>query len=627
VTARVAEAFARFAGLQGFLGSLTWGCAALHPRLYAFTRSAGFAETIFRMCGIAGIFGNDWTRAQLDAMVLSQFHRGPDADGIYLDPTGRAGLGHNRLSIIDLSPAGKQPMSNADGTLWLVFNGEIYNYLELRAELKDYPYRSQTDSEVILAAYERWGEGCLDHFVGMFALLIWDERKQRLFAARDRFGVKPLNYHQQGDGTLLVASEIKAMHAAGVSVQPDASTWATYLTYGLHDHSERTFWEGIRSLPPGCALSWQAGELRIWRWYDLAESVGPEFDSRPVEIVKEEYLARSLESVRLRFRSDVPVGINLSGGLDSSTLLRLVQAVQGPESDVKAFTYVTGDAEYDELPWVEQMLAHTKHPSLVCRIQPTDIPSLAESVQAYQDEPFGGLPNLCYARLFEQARAEGVIVLLDGQGMDEQWAGYDYYLSALDGSSAGIVQGVKEKPVRPGSLVPEFRALAEPLDSPSIFADPLRNLQYRDARYTKIPRALRFNDRVSMRASTELREPFLDHRLFELALRQPPERKIAAGQRKWLLRQVALDLLPQTIVEAPKRSLSTPQREWLRGPLRRWAAERIEESLNLFGGEWLDSKSVWAQWHDYCDGASDNSFYVWQWISLGLMIETTATVS
>ena len=579
------------------------------------------------MCGIAGIFGPGWTRGQLRAMVASQRHRGPDADGIYLDPSGAAGLGHNRLSIIDLSEAGRQPMSSYDGRLWVVFNGEVYNYLELRAELRDYPYRSQADTEVILAAYERWGENCLDRLVGMFAFLIWDESERRLFAARDRFGVKPLYYHRRPDGALLLASEIKALHAAGVPALPNPSAWATYLTSGLHDHSDGTFWEGIRSLPPGSALEWRAGRTRLWHWYDLAERVGPEADPRPVEAVKEEYLALLTESVRLRFRSDVPVGINLSGGLDSSTLLGLVQAVQGPESDVKAFTYVTGDPRYDELPWVEQMLARTRHPAVVCRVEPGDIPALAESVQAYEDEPFGGLPTLCYARLFAQARAEGVIVLLDGQGMDEQWAGYDYYLSAMDGTRAGIVQGVKEKPVRPECLTPEFRALAEHFDLPPSFSDPLRDLQYRDARHTKIPRALRFNDRVSMRSSTELREPFLDHRLFELALRQPPERKIVDGTRKWLLRQIAQQLLPERIVEAPKRSLSTPQREWLRGPLREWAGARIEESLAAFGGAWLDREAVRATWRRYCEGSGDNSFYVWQWISLGLMVETAATAS
>ncbi|MGH9902311.1 MAG: asparagine synthetase B family protein, partial [Pyrinomonadaceae bacterium] len=154
------------------------------------------------MCGIAGIFGRGWGREQLQSMVARQRHRGPDADGTYFDPSGTAALGHNRLSIIDLSAAGRQPMSNHDGRLWIVFNGEIYNYPELRAQLGDYPYRSQTDTEVILAAYERWGAACLDRFVGMFSFLIWDERERKLFAARDRFGVKPLYYHRRPDGAL-----------------------------------------------------------------------------------------------------------------------------------------------------------------------------------------------------------------------------------------------------------------------------------------------------------------------------------------------------------------------------------------------------------------------------------------
>jgi asparagine synthase (glutamine-hydrolysing) len=581
------------------------------------------------MCGIAGMFGFGWEREQLEVMVASQRHRGPDAYGIYVDPLNLAGLGHNRLSIIDLSAAGRQPMSSHDGRLWIVFNGEIYNYLELRSELHDYPYHSRTDTEVILAAYERWGESCLDHLIGMFAFLIWDERERRLFAARDRFGVKPLNYHLKPDGTLLLASEVRALHAAGVVARPDAVAWSTYLTLGLHDHSPRTFCEEIRSLPPGHLLIWQDSQLHISRWYDLAERSGPEWDQRSVKTVQEEYLALLEESVRLRFRSDVPVGINLSGGLDSSTLLGLVQAVEGAESEVEAFTFVTGDSRYDELPWVEQMLAHTNHPSSISYLRPSDVPALAESVQAHQDEPFGGLPTLCYARLFERARSQGVIVLLDGQGLDEQWAGYDYYLTAINGNNApaSLVQGIKERAVRPECLTPEFQAIAEPFEPREPFPDRLRNLQYRDACHTKIPRALRFNDRVSMRSSTELREPFLDHRLFELALRQPPERKIADGANKWLLRQIARRLLPGELVESPKRPLQTPQREWLRDPLREWANERIEESLTAFGGTWLDRKAVRAAWHHYCEGAGDNSFYIWQWINLGLMIETTAMVS
>jgi asparagine synthase (glutamine-hydrolysing) len=327
------------------------------------------------------------------------------------------------------------------------------------------------------------------------------------------------------------------------------------------------------------------------------------------------------DSVRLRFRSDVPVGINLSGGLDSSTLLGVVQQLQGPDSEVSVYTFVTGEKDYDELPWVEKMLAHTHHPLRVCGLTPALVPELAASVQAHQDEPFGGLPTLAYSRVFELARADGTIVLLDGQGMDEQWAGYDYYVAALNGnrSSKTLIQGTKGRQVRPECLTREFLSLAQPFQPPEPFPDRLRNMQYRDTLYTKMPRALRFNDRVSMRSSTELREPFLDHRLFELALRQPPERKIVDGTHKSFLREISKRLLPTGVVEAPKRPLQTPQREWLRGPLRKWANDRIEEALDAFGREWLDDDRTRAVWRDYCDDGSDNSFYVWQWINLGLM--------
>ena len=591
------------------------------------------------MCGISGAFGRNRERWQLTAMVAAQRHRGPDAEDVYLDPSKIAGLGHNRLSVIDLSPAGRQPMSNRDGSLHIVFNGEIYNYLELRAELSDYEYRSRTDTEVILAAYERWGAACLDKLVGMFAFLIWDEREQRLFAARDRFGVKPLYYHAGADGELALASEIKALRAAGVGAEPDEVSWASYLTHGLHDHSERTFWKGVRQLPPGHYLTWQNGVgTRISRWYDLAERSGEQYDPRPVEQVWEEYLSLLTDSVRLRFRSDVPVGVNLSGGLDSSTLLALVKAVQGEASETRAFTFTCGDARYDELPWVKQMLARTRHPLTVSQITPEEVPSLAESAQAAEDEPFGGLPTLAYAKLFAEARQHSVIVLLDGQGMDEQWAGYDYYANADCGlreknpiriphSAFPLVQGTRGGAVRPDCLTAEFRAMAEAFDPPSPFPDRLRNLQYRDARFTKIPRALRFNDRVSMRASTELREPFLDHRLFELALRQPPERKISEGTGKWMLRQMTRRMLPDGVVEAPKRPLQTPQREWLRGPLSLWAQDRIEAALERFGGLWLESDAVRSAWKSYCRGESDNSFYIWQWISLDLTRISTASGS
>ncbi len=551
-------------------------------------------------------------------MVRIQRHRGPDDTSVWISPDGLVGLGQNRLSIIDLSNAGRQPMPDAMGRFWITFNGEVYNYLELRAELGDYPYKSHTDTEVVLAAYARWGSACLDKLIGMFAFIIWDSETQTLFAARDRFGVKPLYLYQKPSGDLLLASEIKALLATGIPSEPDPVAWSTYLARGLYDHSPRTFWKNISALPGGHFLNWENNQLEIKRWYDLAENT-TRLDERPLETVEEEYQALMEDSVRLRFRSDVPVGINLSGGLDSSALLGVVRAVQGEESAVEAYTFITGDPSYDELPWVRQMLARSRHPSVECLLTADQVPEMALSVQKAQDEPYSGLPTLAYAHLFEVARQRGVIVLLDGNGMDEQWAGYDYYGNVLQGGSAGVVQGTKESPFRVDCLMPEFVSLSEGFTPPHPYNEKLRDLQYRDAIYTKIPRAMRFNDRISMRVSCELREPFLDHRLFELAIRQPIEWKIQNGVHKWLLRRITSRLAPAGVVEAPKRPLQTPQREWLRGPLQGWANDHIENAISRLDGRWLNGPAVRRAWAHFCAGGSDNSFYVWQWISLSMM--------
>ncbi len=574
------------------------------------------------MCGIAAIFGKDWSLDQLQNMLFVQQHRGPDTEGIYTDPKSIAGLGHRRLSIIDLSDAGRQPMESRSGNLQIIFNGEIYNFLELKCRLEsEFCFRTQSDTEVLLAAYEKWGVDFLDHLVGMFSFVIWDNAKKTAFAARDRFGVKPLYYHQKSDGTLIIASEIKAIHSAGIPKEPDEKTWASYLTYGHYPHSNRTFWKNINSLPPGHKLVWKNDKTEISRWYDIAEKVGDEFDQRPEAEVEEEYFSLLKESVKFRFRSDVPVGINLSGGLDSSTLLGMVHNIQGYNTNVKAFTFITGDPNYDELPWVGQMLAKTNHSLIVSKLSAKEVPELAMDVQYYQDEPFGGIPTLAYAKLFEKARENGVIVLLDGNGMDEQWAGYDYYQSAMSENDISIIQGTKEKPVRPECLTAEFSSLAETAEFPNVFTDKVRNLQYRDTRFTKIPRAMRFNDRISMRSSTELREPFLDHRMFELALRQPTERKICDGVGKKMLRKIAKRLVPDRLSLSPKRPVQTPQREWLRNELRDWADDHIKQVSSNFSGAWFDKKSVLNVWEKYCQGESDNSFYIWQWISLSLVEE------
>lgn len=571
-------------------------------------------------------------------MVASQHHRGPDATGTYVSPSGLVGLGHNRLSIIDLSDAGRQPMSDASGRYQIVFNGEIYNYLELRTQLTaDYSFRTKTDTEVLLAAYLKWGEGCLGRLIGMFAFVIWDEAGRKAFGARDRFGVKPMHLHEPPGGGLMLASEIKALHAAGVAKSPDEAAWATYLSTGMYDHGTRTFWKGIQRLPPGACFTWTPERgLSVRCWYDVAERASKSgLDTRSDEQVADELLGLLEETISLRFRSDVPVGICLSGGLDSSLLLGLVHRVQGKDSTVKTFTFYCGDPAYDELPWVEQMLAETKHPACFCRLDAKEVPELAARVQVSQDEPFGGLPTLGMAKVHERAVQEGVVVLLDGNGLDEGWAGYEYYQRAgsIDASQAPV-QGSKDRSTRPNCLNPDFAALARPLTSDlrsptsgllgsqlsTINHQPLFALQYRDIRFAKLPRAMRFADRVSMMFSRELREPFLDHRIVELGLRQPVERKVRDGQGKYLPRQIATSLLPRGVREAPKRPLQTPQREWLRGPLRVWANDCLESALEGPAAQWLDAARVRAEWTRYCSGASDNSFYIWQWLSAGMLL-------
>ena len=575
------------------------------------------------MCGIVAVLEPLPGTSDISAACRALHHRGPDDGGIYRSPCGHATLGHRRLSILDLSDAGRLPMSSADGRLWLSFNGEIYNYLELRAELGSSSFRTQTDSEVLLAAVNRWGMAGLDRLIGMFSFVVWNETTREAHLVRDRFGVKPLYYAHRDDGALLVASEIKALHALGVPARPDVSTWATYLRDGSFEAGQHTFWQGVMSLPAGHYMKWTPRGVMTRRWYDLAERVGTAEDTRPEPEVIDDYRALLIDSVAKRFRSDVPVGINLSGGLDSSTLLATVRAIGGAYDEVATYTFVTGDPNYDELPWVDRMLRGSGHRSVACLLQPHEVPALAADVANAQDEPFGGIPTLAYARLFEQARSDGVVVLLDGQGMDEQWAGYDYYRGVTNGSRRQVVQGARSPATRPGSLRPDFASFARTHETEMALPDPLRDAQYQDISHGKLPRALRFNDRVSMRVGCELREPFLDHRLVELAMKQPVGRKFDDTHTKLLLRRMLASTLPGSIVQAPKRPVQTPQREWLRGPLRSWAESTIELGLSAHA-DWLDRGTVLEEVRKFNEGEGDNSFHIWQWISLGLAADRIA---
>lgn len=566
------------------------------------------------MCGIAGIIGSDETHHCINAMLSAQKHRGPDATNVYNDD-GFCTLGHNRLSIIDLSTEGNQPMCDPSGRWVIVLNGEIYNYLELRSELSEHSFRSHSDTEVLLAAYCKWGRECLSRLVGMFAFAIWDNREKVLFGARDRFGVKPF-YYCKWKGTFLFASEIKSLWAAGVSRERNNQVWSSFFVYGSYGMPNETFWNDIYQLPAGHSIVIKDMSVSVDRWYSFegrVKDIQPALETRSEEGISADYLELLNESIKLRFRADVRVGFNVSGGLDSSLLLSLINKSFPQDNTIEAFTFFTEHPAYNELPWVKSLMEFTRYPLHEVRLTPDEIPELAIEMSKSQDEPFGGFPTLAYSKLFKEARKDQVVVLLDGQGIDEAWAGYDYYQNG--GSS--IVQGISGSPVRPNVLTEEFRRMAVCPEYPKPFSDQLLDLQFRDLFFTKIPRALRFNDRASMMASTELREPFLDHRLIELAFALPVRHKVQNGQGKHLLRKIAREFLPDKVRLAPKRALQTPQREWLGHELQDWTYERICEFSEVQG---VDGDSLMNEWHDYLKNGSNNSFYIWQFINSALLL-------
>ena len=568
------------------------------------------------MCGIAGIISgniNQQTEIHVWNMLKSIQHRGPDFSNIFT--IDNCVLGHNRLSIIDLSVDANQPMTSNCGRYTIVFNGEIYNYQDLKNLLKnEYDFKTNSDTEVIIAAFIKFNKELLNKLNGMFSFLIWDNLDKKVFVARDRFGVKPFYYTIQ-QGQFYFGSEIKALFAGGIKKEENWKVWSAYLTYGTYGLPNETFWQDIHQLSGGHFLEIQVetnneinyNHLAIGQWYDFIENVN-KIEALDEFQLKNKYFEILNDSIKLRFIADVKVGFNISGGLDSSLLLALVNKNFPQNEAIEAFTFYSNNNDYDELSWVEQMITQTKNPLNKCLLDVNEVEKLINEISYYQDEPFGGFPTMAYSLIFKEARKKNILVLLDGQGMDEAWAGYDYYHN----KSGFNVQGSKTSPVRPEVLNKDFRDLAEKDVYPKPFDDHLKNLQYRDIFYTKIPRALRFNDRVGMMHSTELREPFLDYRLVELAFAQKESVKIQNGQSKWMLRQLVGDLLTDKIALAPKRPLQTPQREWISNELK----NSFSEKINQFGKhDFINNVKLSNVWQKYLNGDNDNSFYVWQWIN------------
>lgn len=564
------------------------------------------------MCGIVGILSLsksiDERKNTLPKMLKAQEHRGPDAQQDWHDSA--CSFGHNRLSIIDLSEEANQPMHSHCGRYVVVFNGEIYNYIEIKAALQNhFAFKTHSDTEVLLAAYIHWGKAFLDKLNGMFAIAIWDKQEQKLFIARDRFGVKPFYYYQDND-QIVFASEIKSIWAAGISKNKNNKVWANYLSYGTYGLPHETFWANISQLPAAHYAEVSLPNFKIipQKWYNFVSSVNA-IETLESNVLKSQYTELLNDAIQLRFRADVPLGMNVSGGLDSSTLIALIHKNLPSHQNMEAFTFYCNDSNYDELPWVETLLKDKPYHLNKVLLKSDVVPQLISEISKNQDEPFGGFPTLAYSLLFKEARKKGIKVLLDGQGMDEAWAGYDYYHN----NSNNIIQGLNSSPVKPEILLQDFSAFSEKENYEKPFESNMKNMQYRDIFYTKIPRALRFNDRISMLHGTELREPFLDYRLVELAFAQDDAVKFDNGNTKWMLRQISQEIVSNKIALAPKRALQTPQREWIASELNSYFSEKINQFSKL---DFVEESKVNQIWLEYNKGNQDNSFYLWQWINL-----------
>lgn len=589
------------------------------------------------MCGIAGVVSVDPSEtslSRLKAMTDALAHRGPDGEGHWTGQEGRVGLGHRRLAVIDLSETGRQPMHYGEGRYTIVFNGEIYNYIELRDALRSrgYRFQSTSDTEVLLAMYDWKKAECLDFLDGMFAFAIYDAADRCLFCARDRFGEKPFYYTYQPGKSFCFGSEMKALWAGGQAKTVNQRMLFNYLAYGLVQNvndREETFYEGISSLENSHYIWLDTTTLRLEKrkYWDLAinERGAPKggAGALPSNIL-EEFRHRLSASVGRRLRADVSVGSSLSGGLDSSVIVCLAAPwLQERGKQMQTFSARFPGFARDEGAYMQMTVDQAKVDPVYVYPIGADLPDKVREILYYQEEPFGSASVLAQYDVMRAAGGQGVTVLLDGQGADEILGGYDRYIPVHIrnllarnvrqgfGDAGNYLRGQTDNHVNFGlirrlgniicndfpSLSRSFRKgrvgvnqLWAPLFSKSYFEEykgvsyfpdgtfdwRLQGLDqslYYDTCYDGLSELLRYADRNAMAHSREVRLPFLDHELVAFLFGLPEDYKIHQGWSKYLLRKAFEDVLPPAIAwRRDKVGYEAPQREWM-------AHQRVEEAV------------------------------------------------
>lgn len=572
------------------------------------------------MCGITGIINK--LSPSIDQKELSRMndliaHRGPDGEGFYAD--GPVGLAHRRLAIIDLSSDGHQPMDFL-GKYVITFNGEIYNYIEIREELKafGYSFKSKSDTEVILAAYDKWGDDCVSRFNGMWAFAIHDKKKNLVFCSRDRFGVKPFYYVDLKD-YFKFGSEIKQFLKPGGPNKANKDLIAHFLFTGMHDHESRTFFEGIFKLSPSHNLIFNLTEktFEIKSYYQILK----------VQL-KESYEDRLTSAIKLRLRSDVKIGTCLSGGLDSSTIAAIASKLYHKDSSEKfnAIHAKSIESATDESNYAIQVANHSQLNLHIIEPQPEDFKKYFDEVIYTQEEPFGSPSIYLQYFVMKKAREIDCKVMLDGQGGDETLLGYERYYAPAFASflkENGILFALKEIllsrknntkmgflniakyiagtfliNIRASYLRKKYKFLIPssiPKDYPywkTIKKNALNifKLQTEELYSTNLQALLRYEDKNSMRHGIETRLPFIDYKSVECALNLPTSEKIYNGWTKFVLRKISVKHLPNNVAwRKNKLGFNAPDKSWLNG-IESFAIEEIQKSKIL--DEFLDKEKL-----------------------------------
>ena len=606
------------------------------------------------MCGIAGLwYGTEGNLSEpgvcLRKMLGDQHHRGPDDEGTWAHPGLGLLLGHTRLAIIDLSPAGRQPMLSDDGTVVITYNGEIYNFLDLRADLEaqGVSFRTRTDTEVLLKGYQRWGTAVLEKLVGMFAFALWDSKEEHLFLARDRIGEKPL-YYASNHQYFAFSSEIQALAALPwVDCSLDQEALALYLQFQSVP-SPFSIYRGIRKLPPAHAMIARPGKLKVWRYWDPVPLVtGPRLRlQRPEAAQHLENLLR--QAVKGQMVADVPLGAFLSGGIDSSTLVSFMSELTNVP--VKTFTIGFDIAGYDEAEHATAVARHLGTEHTVEYLNEKDVLALVPEVIPIYGEPFAdssALPTHLVARVARQH----VTVSLSGDGGDEAFGGYTRYtwleryypwlslakpfagvlaplleLLPLQQARAAALIGKTPKDVylgKVGAFHPEEVLSLTGQHPPSFEYErtwdatsnqPLRRRAMLADLLTYLPEGILVKvDRAAMAVSLETRAPFLDHRLLEFSLQLPT----SFVENKSLLKQVLFRRVPRSLLERPKKGFDMPLARWFRGELQDLVMEALApQKLNDLGVQ--NPKLVKRMIDEHLAGIRNHAPRLWTLLVLSL---------